>query len=394
MSSAGVIRLIAAREVRVKLASRSFLLSTAGMIAVVVLGGVLVNLFGSSDPLKVGLTPGTEPVAAQVRALAGEGADVKIQEVDDDAAGKDLVTDGTLDALLVGTPDDFEVYVDSDLDQSLESVFTAIAQQQALGGEIESLGGDPDKVAASLLEAVPDVTRLDPEEVDDGQVVGGYLVGILIFLGLIMTGQLVAQGVVEEKTSRVVELLLATVRPWQLMAGKVLGIGLVGLAQIGSLVAAMVGTATALGLLDSSSLDLGATAFSALGWFVIGYVTYALALAALAALVSRQEEVASVTSPVTTLMTVPYLVGVSIATWEPGNPLVVWMSQLPFTSPLVMPIRIATGEVPGWQVATSIGLSLAVIPLLVWLAGRIYSNAVLQTGGRMKLRHALRTTTP
>lgn len=394
MSSWRVIRLIAEREVRVKLASRSFLLSTAGMIAAVVLGGVLVNLFATSDPLKVGLDPGTAPLAGAVSTLAGEGDEVRTEDVADAEAGKELLTDGKLDALLVGTPDDFEVYVDVDLDPSLQSVFTAIAQQQALGGEIESLGGDPEQVAETLLDAAPVVTALDPQEQDGGEVAGGYLVGILIFLGLIMTGQLVAQGVVEEKTSRVVELLLATVRPWQLMAGKVLGIGLVGLAQIGSIVAAMVGTATMLDLLDTSSLDLGTTALSALGWFVIGYVTYALALAGLAALVSRQEEVASVTSPVTMLMTVPYIVGVSIATWEPENPLVVWMSQLPFTSPLVMPIRMATGEVPGWQVAVSVALSLALIPVLVWLTGRIYSNAVLHTGGRMKLVQALRPNQP
>lgn len=394
MSGWRVVRLIAEREVRVKLASRSFLLSTAGMIAVVILGGVLVNLFSTSDPLKVGLTPQNAALAGAVGTLAGEGEEVRTEVVADQDAGEELLIDGKLDALLVGTPDDFEVVVDVDLDSSLQSVFTAIAQQQALGSEIESLGGDPERVAETLLEAVPPVTALEPQEQDSGQVVGGYLVGILIFLGLIMTGQLVAQGVVEEKTSRVVELLLATVRPWQLMAGKVLGIGLVGLAQIGSIVAAMVGTATALGLLDTSSLDLGTTALSALGWFVIGYVTYALALAALAALVSRQEEVASVTSPVTMLMTVPYVVGVSIATWEPDNPLVVWMSQLPFTSPLVMPIRMATGEVPDWQVAVSVALSLALIPILVWLAGRIYSNAVLHTGGRMRLLQALRPTQP
>lgn len=391
MTGGTTIRLIAEREVRVKLASKSFLIATGALVAVMLLGGVLFKVIGSSDPLEVGLTPDTASLASSVTALGGSG-EVETKDVPDVEAGKKQVRDGDLDALLVETSTGFEVFVDSDLDTTLESVFAAISQQQALSSEITELGGDPDEVARALVQATPTVTELDPNDTDGAQVVAGYVVGILIFLGLIMTGQLVAQGVVEEKTSRVVEILLATVRPWQLMVGKVLGIGLVGLLQIGAVVLSGVASALAFGLLDTSSLNLGVAAVGALGWFVIGYVTFALLLAGLAALVSRQEEVASVTSPVTMLMTVPYIVGVSVAIWDPDAPIVVWMSQIPFCAPMVMPIRMAAGEVPGWQLAVSIGLSLAVIPVLVWLAGRMYSNAVLQTGDRMKLLQALKTT--
>ena len=391
MTGGTTIRLIAEREVRVKLASKSFLIATGALVAVMLLGGVLFKVIGSSDPLEVGLTPDTAALASSVTALGGSG-EVETKDVPDVEAGKKQVRDGDLDALLVETSTGFEVFVDSDLDTTLESVFAAISQQQALSSEITELGGDPDEVARALVQATPTVTELDPNDTDGAQVVAGYVVGILIFLGLIMTGQLVAQGVVEEKTSRVVEILLATVRPWQLMVGKVLGIGLVGLLQIGAVVLSGVASALAFGLLDTSSLNLGVAAVGALGWFVIGYVTFALLLAGLAALVSRQEEVASVTSPVTMLMTVPYIVGVSVAIWDPDAPIVVWMSQIPFCAPMVMPIRMAAGEVPGWQLAVSIGLSLAVIPVLVWLAGRMYSNAVLQTGDRMKLLQALKTT--
>ncbi len=121
----------------------------------------------------------------------------------------------------------------------------------------------------------------------------------------------------------------------------------------------------------------------------MGFTTYALALGALAALVSRQEDVASVTAPVMALMMIPYIIGISIAPWDPTNPLVVALSFVPFCAPLIMPIRIALGEVAPWEVALSLGISLAVIPLLIWLAGRVYSNAVLRGGGRIKLRDAL-----
>jgi ABC-2 type transport system permease protein len=389
MSAWTVIRLVAGREIRVKLTSKSFLLATGGLLVAVVLGGILLNIVDAKDPLKVGLTPQTSALANAVDGLSGK-TDVETKDVADDGAGKKLVKDGKLDALLTGSPEDLQVVVNKDLDPALESMFTAIAQQQALSSQIKGLGGDPDKVAESLLSAVPKVTQLDPSETDGGQVVAAYVVGILIFMGLITAGQLVAQGVVEEKTSRVVELLLATIKPWQLMAGKVLGIGAVGLAQVAAVVAAGAGTASVLGLLDTSELNLGATALAAVGWFVVGFATYALLLAGLAALVSRQEDVGSVISPVIMLMVIPYIVGISIGTWEPDNPLVVWMSRVPFSAPFVMPVRIAAGDVPAWDVVLSVALSLALIPVLVRIAGRLYSNAVLQTGERVKLLQALR----
>jgi ABC-2 type transport system permease protein len=218
------------------------------------------------------------------------------------------------------------------------------------------------------------------------------IVGILLFVALMNAGQLVAQGVVEEKTSRVVELLLATLRPWQLMAGKVLGIGGVGLAQLVVVVGSAVAVALGFGILESTSLDIGSVAVWALVWFVVGFATYALVLAALAALVSRQEDIGSVTGPVLALMIVPYIIGISIAPYDPDNSIVVILSFVPFAAPFIMPIRQALGTAEGWEVALSLGLSLAVIPVLVWLAGRIYSNAVLYAGGRVKLKDALRTS--
>jgi ABC-2 type transport system permease protein len=91
-------------------------------------------------------------------------------------------------------------------------------------------------------------------------------------------------------------------------------------------------------------------------------------------------------------MIVPYIVAVSIAPWSPDSPVVVWLSYIPFCSPLIMPVRIALGAAEGWEVALSVALSLAVIPVLVWVAGRIYSNAVLHSGGRVRLADALRGT--
>lgn len=394
LSSWAAIRLVAGREITTRVRSKSFVWLTVLLVAAVVLGGVVLNVATSSGPSaqRVGVTAGTAPLAQAVTAT-GEalGTPVETVEVADEAAGEEQVRDGDLDALVTGTPEDWTVVVDSDLGDALTPVFTTLAQQTALAGAVSELGGDPAAVSSEMATAQPDVRTIgEPSEFDPTRYVTGLVTGILLFMSIMISGQLIAQGVVEEKTSRVVELLLATVRPWQLMAGKVLGIGLVGLGQVALVVAAGVGTALGLGLVDTSSIDLGTAAAWALVWFVVGFVSYALLMAGLGALVSRQEDVGAVTTPVTFLMVVPYIVGVSVAPWAPDNPLVVWLSYVPLCSPLLMPVRIALGSAETWEALLALGLSVALIPVLVWLAAKIYSNAVLRTGARVRLADALR----
>ena len=210
-------------------------------------------------------------------------------------------------------------------------MFASLAQQEALSSAVTDLGGDPGDGRPRDRAGDPDVTALEPEPERDGaQIVAGFVAGILLFISLMTAGQLVAQGVVEEKSSRVVELLLATVRPWQLMAGKVLGIGVIGLVAGGARRRRRCGDGRgARARRRQLDLNLGVTALWVIIWFVIGFTMYALALAALAALVSRQEDVGSVTAPVMTLMMIPYIIGVSIAPWDPTNPLVVVLSLHP-----------------------------------------------------------------
>ncbi|GMA24853.1 ABC transporter permease [Luteimicrobium album] len=387
------VRLVAGRELTTRMRSRAYIVTTLVMLVAVIVGGVVLHLAqGSSSAKVVGLTPQTASLTQPLQSAAkAAGDDIEVTQVPDDAAAKSGVEDGSLDAALTGDPESFTVVVKKELDTTSAAVLTSLRQQTALAHAIMQLGGDPRKVSQQLSDVQLDVAPLEPQlERDSAQIVAGYVAGILLFITLQTCAQLVAQGVVEEKSSRVVELLLATVRPWQLMAGKVLGIGVVGLVQVGVVVLGGAGTAAALGLVKASDIDLGATALWALVWFVVGFLMYSLALAALAALVSRQEDIGSVTAPVVMLMIVPYIIGISIAPWNPDSPIVVWLSYLPFCAPLVMPIRIALGTVETWQAVVSVLISLALLPALVWLAGRIYSNAVLRTGARVKLRDALR----
>lgn len=393
LTTGQAIRLVAKREVRTRIRSKSFVVTTAAFVVLILLGGALFAWMGSSDPSRVGVVPEAQPLSSSVESVAAaSGTEVEIVEVADRDSGEAGVADGDLDALLLAPDDGIGVLVEQEMPPGLAGVFSALAQQEALAAEVVDLGGDPEQVGAALAGAVPHVEALEQAEERDGaQIVAGFLAGILIFMALMTTGQMVAQGVVEEKSSRVVELLLATVRPWQLMAGKVIGIGIVGLVQVLAIVLAAVGGGLGFGLVDASALQVGPTALWALFWFALGYVTYAVAMAGLAALVSRQEDVGSAIGPVMTVLMVPYVIGVSIAPWDPGNPLVVWLSYIPFCSPMLMPMRIALGTVETWEIWMAVGLSVAILPFLIWLAGRLYGRGLLRTGARVKLLAALRS---
>ena len=393
MSPLETIRLVAGREITTRIRSKAFLWTTGLLVVAIVAGGLILHLaLGSSSATAVAVTPQTERLAEPLQAIARANDEaIRIVHVDNDAAARSAVADEDADAALTGGPTDFTVVVRTKPDPNQLAMLTVLRQQAALSAAVTDLGGDPAQVAEQLAAATVKIQALDPApERDGGQIAAGYVAGILLFLALQTTAQLVSQGVVEEKSTRVVELLLSTIRPWQLMAGKVTGIGVIGLVQVVAVITAAAGTALAFGLLDTSSLDLGATIAWALVWFVVGFITFSSALAALASLVSRQEDVASVTAPVLILMIIPYVIGISIAPWDPTNPIIVALSYIPFAAPMVMPMRIALGTVETWEVIVSLALSLALIPILVWAAGRIYSNAVLRTGARVRLREAFR----
>jgi ABC-2 type transport system permease protein len=395
LGGAQAVRLVAEREVTTRLRSKAFRITTLVLVALVVGFALVMKLVGSQDSAKhVGFVAAAAPLAGPVEALAhNTGGKVKATTVSEQA-GRRMVSDGKLDALVLGVRDGrMRVVVDDKLDDGLRASLTGAAGQSALDQQIHKLGGDPAQVAAQVGRARVQVSSLNPSPTFDPQRLAvGSVAGILIYLALIATGQSVAQGVVEEKSSRVVELLLATVRPWQLMAGKVLGIGLVGLLQVAVVGVAGVTAGQLTGSLDLSlSVTTGVVAWLIV-WFGLGFTLYSLVFAGFGALVSRQEDVGGVTTPVTMFLVVGYVVGISVLPSAPGNPVVAVMSLLPTFSPTLMPMRLAMGPVPAWQIALSLVLALATVPLLVLLAGRLYRNGVVRTGARLKFREAIRAS--
>jgi ABC-2 type transport system permease protein len=384
MGSATMVRLVAAREISARVRDKNFIISSV-VILVVLIGllGLQVAFSGDSEPTRLGLVGDS----AELRpALEAQGqaldVDLEIVELDDAAAGRAALEAGGVDGVLVS---------EADADPGLLVEQTAGGELQAVvQGAVAQLSVAEQLAAAGLTSLdVPEVavTALDPDADADGRRVIVAIIGVgVLYSLLILFGQFVAQGVVEEKASRVVELLLATMRPWQLLAGKILGLGVLGLAQIVLIAAVGVGGALAFDLVDVPG-ELVGTAVSVVVWFVLGYAFYAAIFAVAASLVSRQEDLSTVVMPTTLVLIAAFVVGIQ-ASADPGGALARITSYLPGLSPLVMPVRQAAGDVALWETALAVVLMLVAIALVVRLGGRIYAGALLRTGGRTKVREA------
>jgi ABC-2 type transport system permease protein len=393
VSDRRVVWLVAQRELRVRLAAKAFRISTAILLVAVVGFIVLLSLLsGGSSAQHVGLLPIDRQLAAPLTdSAAAVGDEIDTRTVANLAAGARQVRAGDLDAFVTTTPGGgLVITVKDDLDDSLRGAFAAVARQRALDAYVARLGGTSADLDRAVAGAGVDVRELKPKtQYQDQRLLAGVIVGILIYISLLTYGQVVAQGVVEEKSSRVVELLLSTIRAWQLMAGKVLGIGLVGLVQLALLMAAGVIASLATGRLDLPTSVAVSTVAWGIVWYLLGFFLYALLFAAAGALVSRQEDMGGVTTPLMMLIILPYVLGISILPGDPDNGAVGLLSILPVFAPTLMPMRLAMGSAEAWEVALALVLTVATIGLLVRVTGRIYANAVMRIGARVSVRDAL-----
>jgi ABC-2 type transport system permease protein len=300
------------------------------------------------------------------------------------------VRGGDADALLTGGPEDTRLIGNDEVPDNLARLVENVLRARALDAQLAAAGADRGKVAAAVEAARPQVSTLEPADPDRGQRLA-LAIGIvaLLYGSLLFVGQTVAQGVVEEKSSRVVELLLSTVRPWQLLLGKVLGLGAVGLIQL--LIIGGVGLAVTVSLsVITLPGAIATTVVNGILWYLLGLLLYATVYAAAASLVPRQEDLAAVVTPLTMVIVIGFVFGINMLLADRSSTAVTVLSVLPPFAPILMPGRMAMGTAPGWQVALSIGLTVLGVAVLTWLAGRIYSTAVLRTGARVKLRDALR----
>ena len=390
------IWLVTVREVRAALAKRAFVIATALMVVLIVAGSFVVDYFVNQEmedaaSTQLGLTSELAEMEPAL-AAAGEalGVDIETSTMADRAAAEAALEAEEIDAFLSGEPGDLDLLFQSGSNQSIVQAVTSAAQTTALSDQITALGGDPGVVAAAVQSSAPTLSFIeDPAAMEGPQYFIAVVMVALLFFALVNSGSQIAIGVVEEKASRVVEILLATLRPTELFAGKVLGNGIVGLAQVVLYAGAFGVAASVTGMFEGFDINLTSQIAWLFVWFLLGFTLYAVLWGSLASLVSRQEDIGSITAPVTLLMLVPFYTAMFTVPSDPDGFTVRILSQVPFFAPFVMPFRSAFTEVPLAEMLSAVAFSAVLIPLFVWLAATVYKRGILHTGSRMTLKQAL-----
>jgi len=427
MSTASNIATIARREYLVRVRTRSFVLGTALLVIgvlVIAFLPLIVRQLDRVNPTKIAVVA-SEPGLAQTAAgtLSGvlnaptgtgipdPGAppDFVISVVPDVAAGRRAVVDGTYGALLslerqASGQLAFTLYTNEPSTGRTAALTRQAATAMAVADRLDTLGVKAADQTALFAPAEFAVTWPDPAKTDPTRDVAGAMgqdmlafgMTILIFMIVIMYGNWIAMSVVEEKSSRVMEVVLNAATPLQLLAGKVFGVGAVACTQYAAVVlgggAALLlqGTVAQLVLgTGGGAVDLpqGLTpalllAFGVYG--LLGFLLYATLFAAAGSLVSRQEDVNAAVMPLTLLSTAGYMIGVYAAMGliDIRAGWVVGLTMVPFLAPFMMLGRISIGAALPWEIVLSLVLLVAMLAVALWVAARIYAVGVLLYGSR------------
>lgn len=348
--------IVAQREITVRVRSKSFIISTILMLVFVVAAVVFLprigDLFGG---------PGTLAVTPETAAVTEHLEGYEIIEVADEAEAREAVSSGEADHALVASDSPTGVLVLADRDVS--------------------------DTLVQLLSVLPDVELLDenaPNPFFAMFIALGF--GLVWFSSALTFGSQTANSVVEEKQTRIVEMLLASVPARALLTGKVLGSSVIAIAQVALIgIAALIG-----GVISDNVLILDGLAGPILwfiGLFAIGFVMISALYAAGAALVSRTEDIPATTQPITWLIMLPYF---AILVFF-SNPLALQiMSYVPFSAPVAVPVRLFNGSILWWEPLLSLAIMLLTTAILITLSSKVYENSLLRTGKPMKWREAMK----
>ncbi|WP_055475788.1 ABC transporter permease [Gordonia sp. HS-NH1] len=381
-SAAQAIRLVAGREIATRAKTRSFVISTGLLMVVIVVGAIVINLFAGGDDAEKVAVVGQPTAVTESIVSVGESAGTTIttEAVDSTEEARTHVTDGDVAAALVpgDTPGTYVIIGKSGVDPAVEGAIRSAVAQVNLTEALADRGVD----AASLPAVTIAVEKTQPDKPDEGQRLVIALVGVILLVtAIMMGGTMVAVGVVEEKTSRVVELLLATIKPLHLLWGKIIGIGAVALSQVLLLGATALIAGTATGILTLPSAAIGMFA-AVIAWFLLGFLFFASLYAATGAIVSRQEELNSSSAPLTFLAVAVMYSGI-FGAQSMDSTFVQVLSWIPPFSAALMPMRIATGDTDAVQIIVTFGLMGAACAAATWIAARIYQRSILRTGSRI-----------
>jgi ABC-2 type transport system permease protein len=346
-------KLVAGREIRVKLRDKAFLLGTVLLLFFTALGIVLPMLL-EGGPDKVAVV-GTTHVAAL------EKAGLEVQVVTDRAAAEQLVRDEEVEAAVVDGP------VVLTLEDAPQDVVSALSVEPP----VEFLAPDAVNEAARFL--VP------------------FVLSFLFFLTTLTFGLQIAQSVTEEKQTRIVEILVASIPVQALLIGKIAAMTLLAFGQL-----ALLATA---GVIGMRVADVGGPVIDALlptiGWFlpffVIGFVMLATLWAAVGALAARIEDLSATSAPLQFLVMVPFFLVLAL---QGNTTAMTVLSYVPFSAPIAMPARIFSGEAAAWEPYLALVILLATTAVTLLAGARLYQGSLLRTNGRTSFATAWRNPTP
>ncbi len=377
---------VANRELNESFRSRAYWVTMALLVAGVVAILVVPRLFDSNTEWTVGVV-GDAPagLGAALGALADDlDAQLEVDRFDDQGSAAAAVADEEIDVAIV-VDDEVTLLRRTRSSSTLVAVAGQAVVFSGIQAQLEQSGLDAATARAALT--VPAPTEVVVDDDGSGREALAFVTGLALYLALFMGGVGVATGVAVEKSSRIAEVLVTTVHPTRLMAGKVLGVGLSILLYLVAtavpfFVALVVG---AVDLPPATAVDVVA----AIGWFVLGYAIYATGFAALGALVDRQEDLGSAIGPFSGVLVLSYFASIQ-AQNAPDSLLAQITSIFPLSAPIVMPVRIAAGSVEPLEVLAAVVAGLLTLALLIRVGATIYRRALLRGGRRLKVTEVLR----
>lgn len=354
------VGLVAGREMKVKMMSKAFVVTTAIMLGLLLLSVLVAprlgDLFGGDGGEKVAVTAETS------QAVGALGEAYEPQTVGSADAARDAVRSGDVEAAVVP-------------DETSPAGLAVVGLDSAPNGLVQA------------LSTSPAVELLDPNAPNPGlQYLIAFGFGIVFFMIAITYGQQIAVSVIEEKQSRVVEILLAAIPAKAMMAGKVIGNSAMALFQV-----ALIAGVLLLGMQINDAVlpldGLGAPILWFVLLFAIGFVMIASLYAAAASLVSRQEDIGSTSMPVMMLIMLPYF---AVIFFNDNPEALRIMALIPFSAPVATPLRVFLEQGAMWEHLLSLGILVAATALAIWFAAKIYERSILRTGKAMKWSEALR----
>ena len=385
-----LVKEVAAREIRTRSWTKAFRVITGILVAASIIGPIVAAVWPESgDDLRevtVGLVGVDEATQQQILAFSEDSLDVKFQDLSDFSADQvdQALTDGEINVALEPGP---TLVWNSETDFEIAGVLYAVLQQQEVLIKGRDLGLNEEDTAELLAPVA--VHERFADKLDEFASAVAFFGLFVAFLLPQVFGQLTMMSVVEEKSTRVIEVLLSHIRPRTLLLGKVLGVSALAVVQ---LVVVVVGVTTA--LLLTNAIDIPASVWRFMPIIVVsilgGLAIYNTFFALLGSLISRQEDAAQVILPVFIPLVVGFFVGQAAVIGNAETPLVKALTWFPLTAPMLLPVRVARDAIPLWEIILSLGLLALGVWLLIRIAGRVYEFTLLHTGSRVSWGQLLR----